>query len=170
MSSFSRFSVAVLASLLVLVAPIENVFSETQQQCIDAAISRHDSRVAQYNSAYNTAMAPILWKYGEDIKIAEDKLAVELAAITFAVGVGLSGCNLDPEPMSRLICIDNVMTPAFIATAAAFFVYDRDLRSAWVDYYAAMWPLYNTLTQDTNASWATLQQDYYACINNNNNG
>jgi hypothetical protein len=170
MIHYRRFAVAV-ACFLVLIAPIQNVISvETQQQCVDAAVSRHDARVAGYNATYNAAMVPITWKYDQLCLSALHRFENELAALSFTLALSIAGCNLDPEPITKAKCIDLAVGTHAVLVLAAYAEYENNMHDAWVDYYAAMWPLYNTLTQDTNASWATLQQDYYACINNNNNG
>jgi len=160
----------VLACIFVLIAPIQNIFSKNQQQCIDAATLRHNARVEQLDKAYETAMAPVIRKYSRMLQVCEYNLIVEIAGITAATTFLMSGCNLDPEPVTRLACFDQVMRSAEIATAVVLVQYGLCNHSAWIDFDASFDPLYTRLQEDYAASWTLLQMDYDACIRNGNQG
>jgi len=115
-------------------------------------------------------MAPIVRKYTRMLQACEHTLIAEIAVISASTAVLMSGCNVDPEPVSRLACFDEGMRLAVIATAGVLVQYGICNHCAWIDFDFDFSPLYTRLQKDYRASRALLQMDYFACINNGNRG
>lgn len=165
-NGFSRFRVVVIVYMLFAITfqPVRFLFGQNSP-CVQAAYDRFNAKDQQLGEQFHSDTAYIVWKYGRDISTCDNILMLELAAIAYWEGGKLVVCNLDPEPITRMMCIEIVLFDAslLVALATAHRIICGD--AAWVDYAAAFFPFYNKLQEDYNANWARLAQEYDACFN-----
>lgn len=171
MCRFGRSSSVIVTCMLILTAvePFRFAFSQ-QSSCIQAAFDRFSAKQQELTSAFNTAAAPLNWKFSRDIKNCDDILIAEVAVITIIEGGGLSACNADPEPITRTWCIESALFEIGVLVGAATLHRSICGDAAWVDYIASYAPLYDKYQEDLAATWARLQDDYNDCINAANGG
>ena len=168
-NGFSRFRIVVVVYMLFAITfqPVRILFGQ-DSPCVQAAYDRFNAKQQQLGEQFHSDTAYIVWKYGRDIDSCNAILMLELAAITFWEGGKLAACNLDPEPITRMMCIDIVLFDAgllvLLATGQRVICGD----AAWVDYAAAFFPFYNKLQEDYHANWDRLNHEYYACFNGGN--
>lgn len=154
----SRSLLVAIAFLFCTLAPIKCAFS---QSCEERAYTKFNLTQASLTQAYNTAAAPIVWKYGQDLDICMNIALAETAALVAGEALALLACT-GPQAAA---CSGPILYSFAIGAALIMAQLEYCNQSAWVEFYASHEPLYRKYWDDMAESWATLDEDMQACTN-----